>query len=111
VVKHSKWELETTLERYCKLAKYDLPDAPGIEAEMIRSFQRLYFGEDRNDVLTDKLYCISLMRHYGAPCRLLDFTYSKDIAIYFGIECAFDNAPNVIKDGETDKLDYESPGV
>lgn len=89
----SKWELETTLERYCNLYRYPLTDAPGIEVEMIRNFQRLYNGEDREEVLKDKLYCISLMRHYGAPSRLLDFTYSKDIAVYFGIECAFDNVP------------------
>lgn len=90
---HSKWELETTLERYSNLSRYPLTDAPGIEAEMIRNFQRLYNAEDRKDVVEDKLYCVSLMRHYGAPSRLLDFTYSKDVAMYFGIECAFNNTP------------------
>ncbi len=88
---HSKWELETTLERYCNLSRYPFTDAPDIETEMIRNFQRLYSGEDRKDVVEDELYCISLMRHYGAPSRLIDFTYSKDVAMYFGIECAFDN--------------------
>ncbi|MEW6033969.1 MAG: FRG domain-containing protein, partial [Chloroflexota bacterium] len=90
---HSRWDLDTTLERYCNLYGYPLTDAPGIEVEMIRNFRRLYSGEDREDVADDTLYCISLMRHYGAPSRLLDFTYSKDVAMYFGIEYAFDNPP------------------
>jgi len=101
---HSKWELETTLERYCYLYRYPLPDAPGIEAEMIRNFQRLYTGDDRKDVIEDKLYCISLMRHYGAPTRLLDFSYSKDVAMYFAIESAFDNVP----EGKDGRPDYDA---
>lgn len=71
---------------------------------MIRNFQRLYVGEDREDVINDTLYCISLMRHYGAPSRLLDFTYSKDVATYFGLEDAFDTPPT----RKDEKPDYEA---
>ncbi len=101
----SGWKLETTLERYCKMSHYNLKDAPGIESEMIRHFERLYNGEDREDVVEDTLYCISLMRHYGAPTRLLDFTYSRDVAIYFALECAFDNVPR--KDRKQSEPDYD----
>ncbi len=99
----SGWGLETTLERHCKMSHYDLKYAPGMEIEMIRHFKRLYNGEDRKDVTEDTLYCISLMRHYGAPTRLLDFTYSKDVAIYFALECAYDNVPP-----KKDKPDYDA---
>lgn len=90
---HADSELETTLERYCRIAAYGLEDAPGIEDEMIREFKRLYRGEDRQDVVRDTLYCISVMRHWGAPSRILDFSYSKDVAIYFGLESAYESLP------------------
>lgn len=102
----SGWELDTTLERHCKMSHYkDLKDAPGIEIEMIRHFRRLYNGEDRKDVIEDTLYCISLMRHYGAPTHLLDFTYSKDVAIYFALECAYDTVPP--KKDKLEEPDYD----
>ncbi len=101
---HAKWELETSLERYCNYSCYSLTDAIGIEAEMIRNFQRLYTGEDKENVMSDTLYCISLMRHHEAPSRLLDFTYSQDVALYFGLEAAFEKVEK-----ENGQPDYDAP--
>jgi len=82
--------LTSTLERDCLRSGYDLKkDAPKIETEMIRQFTRVYDGIDTERVRKDKLYCLSLMRHYGAPTRLLDFTYSRYVAIYFALEYAY----------------------
>jgi hypothetical protein len=88
-----KVELETTFERECKRSNLDMKKAPDVEKEMIRQFTRIYEGGDRELVQTDLLYCLSLMRHFGAPSRLLDFTYSKYIAIYFALEYAYENVP------------------
>lgn len=89
--------LESSLERDCEKSGFKLdPHAEGIEKQMIRQFQRVYDGDDRQKVQEDTLYCLSLMRHYGAPTRLLDFTYSKYVAIYFGLESAY---KNVLRDG------------
>jgi hypothetical protein len=48
---------------------------------------------------------MSLMRHYGAPTRLLDFTYSRFIAVYFALEYAFNDLHK--KSGDKYELDYK----
>ena len=86
----SNSSLKTTLELDCNRSGFRPPDnADNIERNMIRQFQRVYDMEDQQIVKNDMLYCISLMRHYGAPTRLLDFTYSRYLAIYFGLEAAY----------------------
>lgn len=84
--------LKTSLQRNCEKSGYDLKnDAPKIEENMIRQFARVYDGIDSERVQGDKLYCLSLMRHFGAPTRLLDFTYSRYVAIYFALEYAYED--------------------
>ena len=56
------------------------------EASIIREFRRRahHFISDvpsRDNVLE----WLALMRHFGAPCRLLDFTYSIYVAAYFSL--------------------------
>lgn len=101
---YSEYELQTSLERDCRSSGFDLQkDASDIELNMIRQFSRVYDGDDRQKVQDDTLYCLSLMRHYGAPTRLLDFTYSKHVATYFALECAYDNVPK----NDLGKPDYK----
>ena len=95
--------LTTSMERACVKFDYDLEeDAPKIEKEMVRQFARVYDGIDSEMVRNDKLYCLSLMRHFGAPTRLLDFTYSRYVAIYFALEYAYKDA-NKYRDDNNDK--------
>jgi len=91
---HSEWNLKNTLERVLiKAGIKDREGYPKIEKEIIREFQRLYKGKDLYRVRNDTLYCLSVMQHHGAPTRLLDFTYSIYIALYFALEYATDNRP------------------
>lgn len=77
--------LASSLERACRAAGVDLARAPEIERLLVREFRRNYRGTDAAIVATDTLFCMGLMRHYGAPTRLLDWTYSPYVALFFAI--------------------------
>lgn len=81
--------LETSLERAIKDLDLKLSDAPDLECGLLREFQRRahhylpHVPEEKN-----YLEWFALMRHYGAPTRLLDWTYSFFVALYFAVESA-----------------------
>lgn len=83
------WQLRTSLERCCDR----LDVRPGlrrtIEDRMICEFRRAYHQFARH--VPDRqaiIEWLSIMQHYGAPTRLLDFTYSIYVATYFAVEDA-----------------------
>src|SRR3989338_2110282 len=82
----SDWKLTTSLERACANSEIALASAPGIEIQIIRDFRRRYDGIDRELVRTDTLYCLALIQHHVGPTRLLDWTYSPYVALYFALE-------------------------
>jgi len=84
----SKWNLKTSLERACRtFYKQDhLIRAPYIEYILTREFRRRYHNHRVGIPDPVGIEWLSLMQHYGAPTRLLDFTYSFFIAAYFAME-------------------------
>jgi hypothetical protein len=79
--------LETSLRRHCKLFPNNLKDPKKAESRLLREFRRRF--HQYSVVIpkkTDSLEWLSLMQHYGAPTRLLDFSYSILIAAYFALE-------------------------
>ena len=67
----------------------DWSEMPEIEAGLLRRFKReahLYLEHEPAE--EDTIGWLSLMRHHGAPTRLLDWTYSFFVAVYFAINRA-----------------------
>jgi FRG domain len=77
--------LETTLERAANRfgVKLDIQ----LEGKMIRYFRRqahLYLEHVPAD--DDTIQWLALMRHFGSPTRVMDWTYSFFVTLFFAVE-------------------------
>lgn len=71
----AKWKLKTSLERDC-------PNVTLFRERMaIRDFKELAKGLVKH--VGSRIDWLACMQHYGTPTRLLDFTKSFDVALYF----------------------------
>ncbi len=79
----------TSFERACQRFGVEPSRRAELERQMIREFQR-HLHHYSTNVPDITLYdeWISLMQHYGATTRFLDFTYSSYVAAYFAFEHA-----------------------
>ena len=87
----AEWGLETALDRVRRRLYLKAADLPLIEEGLLREFQRRVCNTGARLDLPKKtniLEWLALMRHYGAPTRLLDWTYTFFVALYFAVEFA-----------------------
>lgn len=92
---NSEWGLKTSLERLIE-NHYPFPNRdrrlPAIyENDMIRVFKWKYPIYEKVYIPQDDEYIewLSIMQHFGAPTRLLDFTDSMYIALYMSLAGSF----------------------
>jgi hypothetical protein len=90
----ASWALEPSLERFSR----SINDLPGvIERYGLREFRRrAHHYSDRLPSSDNTLEWLALMRHYGSPTRLLDFTKSPYVAAFFAAADAERDAPSAI---------------
>lgn len=86
---NSSWSLQTSLQRAAIINDVDIRDIPKVEREIISKFQRRAFHYiEKTPEKENILEWLSLIQHYGGPTRLLDFSYSYYVALYFSMEQA-----------------------
>ena len=85
--RNASWTFESSLQRLCKSMDIEPQKAHIIEKTLASEFKRR-FHQYSNYIpdQKDNLEWLSLMRHYMAPTRLLDWNYSIYIATYFALE-------------------------
>ncbi|WP_081076368.1 FRG domain-containing protein [Burkholderia cepacia] len=102
---NAAWNLESSLERVIG-AKWSSDNAKRFEDFSISHFQSKFHLYDRENIEpTSKLAWLSVMQHYGVPTRLIDFTESPYIALYFALEAY---SPQSKADFAIFAIDYSS---
>lgn len=79
---NAEWPLSNTLGRLS--ASPTIPNKRFIEKQMLFHFEKnaSEYGIS-STIVSDKLATLSVLQHYGAPTRLLDFTYSPYVSAFF----------------------------
>jgi hypothetical protein len=80
------WRLASSLERVIG-SSWSAEAAMKFEDRSLKLFSSKFHLYDRENIAPgSKLAWLSIMQHYGVPTRLVDFTESPYVALYFALE-------------------------
>ena len=82
----ASWSIQSSLERVIG-AQWSAQRARTFEDYSLQEFQGRFHLYDKANLTPDsKLAWLAVMQHYGVPTRLVDFTNSPYVALYFALE-------------------------
>jgi hypothetical protein len=85
----ANWRLKTNFERLARQFGMPIDCRADVEKNILLTFTRQAHHHIRPTPASMKhLEWLSIMQHYGGPTRLLDFTYSFYVAVFFAVESA-----------------------
>lgn len=83
---NAEWNLQSSLERIIGKS-WSQQQAQKFEEYSLLQFQSKYHLYNRENLQpSSKLAWLAAMQHYGVPTRLLDFSESPYVALYFALE-------------------------
>ena len=101
----ASWRLQSSLERVVG-SDWTAEKARKFEEFSLKCFRSKFHLYDRENVQpSSTLAWLSIMQHYGVPTRLLDFTESPYVALYFALEAS---APSLQRDIALYAIDYSA---
>lgn len=81
----SDWRLRPTLDRNIdkRLSYQDRLNEEHCYLNCYRNQARRFLGSIERSSIEKEVACMTVMQHFGAPTRLLDWTWSRAVAAYF----------------------------
>lgn len=93
----AEWSLDPSINR-CALRTISRSEKLKLErqsVELFRSAARFFASAGEHGALSDDVIALMVLRHYGVPSRLLDWSFSPYVAAYFSV-CEHDSVDGAI---------------